>query len=154
MKNKKFCSDLDEEQSTRIVENQPCFLENVYRSLSSDGVAVINVPGVTRPVDSPSSVKNGDAGKARVAQQSSIVNDLNDRGFIDTKQYDEVSCSDFLSYLTPKKNVSGFLTNPLILCSCFIYRPKQDTSVPGIMLSVSNRIFQSQTGIKMRLRLI
>lgn len=93
-------SDVDEEQAKHIVENQACFLEKVHQHLTEDGVAVINVPGVTRPVDSPASVKNGDVGKVRVAQQDAVINDLLDRGFIETKQYDEVSFFGYSYFLS------------------------------------------------------
>jgi hypothetical protein len=84
-------SDLEEEFSSEIMNNRASFFGDLHEMLSDDGVVALHVSGDVRAVDSPSSNAHGLRADRLSYRQVRIVTDLENIGFQETKEYQEVS---------------------------------------------------------------
>jgi hypothetical protein len=84
-------SDLEEEFSSEIMNNRASFFGELHGVLSNDGVVALHVSGDVRAVDSPSSNAHGLRADHLSFRQAHIVTDLENIGFQETKEYEEVS---------------------------------------------------------------
>ena len=85
------CSDLEEEFSSDIMKNRASFFGDLHKVLSDDGVVALHVSGDVRAVDSPSPNAHGLRADHLRDRQARIVTDLENLGFQETKEYQEVS---------------------------------------------------------------
>jgi hypothetical protein len=84
-------SDLEEEFSSEIMNNRASFFGDLNEVLSDDGVVALHVSGDVRAVDSPSSNAHGLRADHLRYRQARIVTDLENVGFHETVEYQEVS---------------------------------------------------------------
>jgi hypothetical protein len=92
-----FCkySDLEEEISSELMNNRESFFGDLHGLLSEEGIITLHVPGNVRAVDSPVAQEHGHRAGQRRDRQATVVADLANLGFQETKEYEESQQAGF-----------------------------------------------------------
>ena len=75
------------------MDNRASFFNGLNEFLSEDGVLALHVPGDVRAVDLPIPNEHGVRAGIHSERQEAVVKDLDQLGFKEMKEYEEVSAS-------------------------------------------------------------